>query len=324
MRQTVLGKSFTISLLLHAGILGALILLARSPMLPDRPLRVRIEAPPAPAVPPPTGQVAPQATPRPLPVPGRDRVPTERVEQGKPIEPDSPARLPRSGSSETGTLRDRVGRSESMGAAPTPPPPPPQASAPPSPPPQVASLPAPQVSPPPTEARREFRQETSPPADRSGLSLGGPSRDLPVPQAPSGPTGSSAARPSLRDQIASLGSGIIGDTGAVAKQTIPLDSREPRFLNYLARLKARIQAEWDYPEAARRVGIGGELQLLFTLNKAGTLTTIQLLASSGYPVLDNEALRAVKSAAPFDPFPPQMGDESWNIHATFYYHSSRR
>jgi periplasmic protein TonB len=49
-----------------------------------------------------------------------------------------------------------------------------------------------------------------------------------------------------------------------------------------------------------------------------------LVESSGYPVLDNEALRAVKAAAPFDPFPPQMGNESWNILATFHYHSQRR
>jgi protein TonB len=132
------------------------------------------------------------------------------------------------------------------------------------------------------------------------------------------------ARPSLRDQIASLGSGLIGDAGTTAKQTIPLDSREPRFQNYLQRLKARIQSEWGYPDEARRTGIGGELNLLFTLNRAGTLVSIRLLESSGYPVLDNEALRAVKAAAPFDPFPPQMGDEAWNILATFHYQSYRR
>jgi outer membrane biosynthesis protein TonB len=36
-------------------------------------------------------------------------------------------------------------------------------------------------------------------------------------------------------------------------------------------------------------------------------------------VLDNEALRAVKAAAPFDPFPPQMGEEAFNILGTFHY-----
>jgi protein TonB len=118
-----------------------------------------------------------------------------------------------------------------------------------------------------------------------------------------------------------LGSGLLADTGVPAKQTINLDDRRPRFLDYLGRLKQRIQSEWTYPEDAQRVGMSGELMLIFTLNKAGTLTHIQLIESSGFPVLDNEALRAVKAAAPFDPFPPQLGDEPWNISAIFRYNS---
>ncbi len=126
-------------------------------------------------------------------------------------------------------------------------------------------------------------------------------------------------RPSLREQIASLGSGLTGDAGGTAKQTINLDSREPQFVPYLARLKRRIEREWVYPEEAQRHSVGGELLLVFTLNKAGTLTQIQLVHTSGYPILDAEALRAVKAAAPFDPFPPQLGEEPWNIAASFRY-----
>jgi protein TonB len=66
------------------------------------------------------------------------------------------------------------------------------------------------------------------------------------------------------------------------------------------------------------------LLILFTLNKAGSLTYIRLVQSSGYPILDEEALRAIKLAAPFDPFLPQMGDESLNISATFHYDLPRR
>jgi len=335
MRPPILTKSFAISLLLHAGLLGALLFLAGSPMLPDRPLRVRIVEP-APPVSPPALPSAPPMAPRSLPAPGRTRVPTERVERSRRVEPDAPVPQARRGSSEAGTRGERAGRPETTGTAPTPEPPPaPQAPPAANPPaevtpspagpfPQVASRPGPQVSLPPLEPRQEPRQETPPPSERGGLSLGGPSSETLAPRVPSGPGKSATARPSLRDQIASLGSGLIGDAGATAKQTIPLDSREPRFRSYLERLKAQIQAEWGYPEEARRTGIGGELNLLFTLNRAGTLVNIRLLESSGYPVLDNEALRAVKAAAPFDPFPPQLGDESWNILATFHYHSYRR
>lgn len=176
--------------------------------------------------------------------------------------------------------------------------------------------------PPPSEPPREFRDEPAPP--KSGLSLTSPPRDMSLPPAPVAPP--ARARPSLRDQIAGLGSGLTADLGGSAKQTVPLDSREPRFLDYLGRLKQRVQREWVYPEEAQRVGMGGELVLVFTLNKAGALTYIQLIESSGFPMLDNEALRAIKAAAPFDPFPPQMGDEPWNISAIFRYYSpySRR
>jgi protein TonB len=141
------------------------------------------------------------------------------------------------------------------------------------------------------------------------------------PSAPPADRPGGGLRQSLRDQIASLGTSLKDDAGGSAKQTVSLDSREPRFLNYLARLKRRVQNEWEYPEAARQNGVTGELLLIFTLNKAGSLTSIRLVESSGFPVLDQEALRAVKAAAPYDPFPPQMGEEPWNIRATFRYYA---
>jgi TonB family protein len=151
--------------------------------------------------------------------------------------------------------------------------------------------------------------------------LGGPLPETAGSGTSSGSPRASSARPSLRDQIAGLGSGLTADLGGLARETVPLDSSEPRFSDYLARLKRRIEREWTYPEEARRVGMAGELVLVFTLNRAGSLTHIQLVRSSGFPALDSEALRAVKTAAPYDPFPTQMGDEAKNISAIFRYQS---
>ena len=328
MRQSVLSKSFAVSLLVHSGLVGLLLLFAKPPGTFDKPLRVRlVEPPPAAALPSP-----PEAAPQPVP-------PT----LSRPLPPAQPAPPVRRGSSERAFRGERIGRPEGSGISPAPrvpqeeltPPnpsfqgltrptpevvPPPQVATPPAPavtpPPQVAARPTPEVVPPSAEVRRESREE---PTERSGLSLSGPPRDVRLPPAPTSPA--PRAGPSLRDQIAGLGSGLTADAGGSARRTVPLDSREPRFLDYLARLKQRVQSEWMYPEEARRVGMGGELVLIFTLNKAGTLTYIRLVESSGFPVLDNEALRAIKAAAPFDPFPPQMGDEPWNISAIFRYYS---
>jgi len=134
------------------------------------------------------------------------------------------------------------------------------------------------------------------------------------------PSAPAARRPSLREQIAGLGTGLRAETG---RQTVNLDSREPRFLTYLSRVKRRIERTWTYPHDALALGLGGDLVLVFTLNKSGTLTDLDLLRSSGFPILDEEAVRAVKAAAPFDPFPAELGDEPWNISAAFHYNLPR-
>jgi TonB family protein len=177
----------------------------------------------------------------------------------------------------------------------------------------------------PAAPRPERIPEASPQApERSGLSLGGPSPAAPsLPGSKGSPPVVGPARPSLRDQIASLGSGLTEDVGGPAKRTVSLDSPEALFVNYLSRLKRRVQREWVYPEEAAKNGISGELHMVFTLNKAGSLIFIRLVHSSGFPILDEEALRAVKVAAPFDAFPPQMGDDPLNIAATFYYNLPR-
>ena len=192
-------------------------------------------------------------------------------------------------------------------------------------PPQVASRPRPEpVVPQPQRIPEPFRKEAPAKPDQRGLSLGGPPPSAPpLPRAKGSPPPAAPARPSLREQIDSLGSGLLADAGESAKQTVNLDNREDRFAEYLARLKRRIQRVWTYPEEALEHGVGGELLLIFTLNKAGTLTNIRLVQSSGFPVLDNEALRAVKVAAPFDSFPPQMGEDPWNIQASFHYNHPR-
>lgn len=310
MRQPILSKSFAASLLLHAGLLGLLVLAASMPPgSSDRPLRVRIlepsESPGAVSGPPPPAVEA---------RPGVERHPGEVPRQASP-----PARL------QSPPVTERM----APRPAPIPdtspiPDKPPVAQKPvmPAAPPQVAALPTPAPAAPRGERMPETPREAGTPTlpERSGLSLGGPAQaGPPLTGSKGAPLSSGPARPSLRDQIASLGSGLTGDVGEAAKRTISLDSREEHFVEYLARLKRRVQRVWHYPEEAVNHGISGELLIIFTLNSSGSLTYIRLIQSSGFPILDEEALQAVKLAAPFDPFVPQMGDEPLNISATFHY-----
>lgn len=64
----------------------------------------------------------------------------------------------------------------------------------------------------------------------------------------------------------------------------------------------------NYPEEARRQRIYGNLRLLVSINRDGTLYEVQVLESSGQPVLDQGAMRIVRLAAPFAPFTGDLAD----------------
>lgn len=77
---------------------------------------------------------------------------------------------------------------------------------------------------------------------------------------------------------------------------------------YLFKWQQRIELIGNeyYPEAARKQGTFGDLQLLVHIDRNGQLIDTRILKSSGKKVLDQAALRIVKLAAPFDPLPPEV------------------
>lgn len=66
-------------------------------------------------------------------------------------------------------------------------------------------------------------------------------------------------------------------------------------------IRDRVMAALRYPQMARRQGWRGEVRLEFTLLANGEVQDLKLVQSSGYPLLDRQALRAVEAAAPFPP-----------------------
>ena len=65
----------------------------------------------------------------------------------------------------------------------------------------------------------------------------------------------------------------------------------------------------NYPTEARRAGIYGTLRMLVSLQKDGTIKELAILESSGSTVLDDAAIRIVRMAAPFAPFPDDMRED---------------
>ncbi|WP_415890014.1 TonB family protein [Neptuniibacter sp. SY11_33] len=62
----------------------------------------------------------------------------------------------------------------------------------------------------------------------------------------------------------------------------------------------------NYPEEARRNKMYGSLRLLVSIKPDGSVKTIDILESSGKPILDDAAIQIVRLAAPFQPFPVEM------------------
>ncbi|HEV8342560.1 MAG TPA: TonB family protein [Candidatus Binatia bacterium] len=123
----------------------------------------------------------------------------------------------------------------------------------------------------------------------------------------------------LLPPVASSGRGGAND----AEGPIRLDTREPKYISYFDSIKRAIEIEWQYPEPALRQGLQGILILQFTVLGNGGLERTRLIRSSGFAVLDDEALRAVRAASPFHPIPPWIGKARLDILASFEYHDNR-
>lgn len=77
------------------------------------------------------------------------------------------------------------------------------------------------------------------------------------------------------------------------------------YLDYWETLVEQVGNQ-HYPEEARRNRTFGSLRLAVLLRADGTVEKVDVLQSSGHRVLDLAAIRTIRLAAPFAPFPPEL------------------
>ena len=109
-----------------------------------------------------------------------------------------------------------------------------------------------------------------------------------------------------------------------SQETISLDTDDKRYVSYAQAIKERIAGQWKYPQEARKKKLEGRLVALFSLNREGALTRLDITKTSGHEVLDREAERAIQSAAPFPPFPSTITVSRLNINVSFDYTLSKK
>jgi protein TonB len=102
--------------------------------------------------------------------------------------------------------------------------------------------------------------------------------------------------------------------------SVTLDTDEFKFISYNRWLKVKVESVLAYPELAALSGYQGTLYILFDIMKDGSLGRLEVLKSSGYKILDDEALRAIRAAAPFQSLPDDWREDRYTIRAAVLFY----
>jgi len=194
---------------------------------------------------------------------------------------------------------------------PVPPPPTPPVAPAPAPPPPVAQAPA------AAEPAKEVPPEAAAP------------RVAPLAPAPPAPR---EAAPDIRAALrrGAPGPGGAGGSGegraGIEGEPIPLDSKDPRYNDYLDRVRRMIKEKWAYP-CVKNDATGhceyksAQLVIEFGILKDGRVPFVVVRKHSDFDIYDEYALNAIKLASPFPPVPDALtsGRKGIPILATFSY-----
>ncbi|SNR75651.1 energy transducer TonB [Desulfurobacterium atlanticum] len=94
------------------------------------------------------------------------------------------------------------------------------------------------------------------------------------------------------------------------------------FLNwknmYIKEVINSLDKNKQYPELAKEMGIQGTVKLVLTIDRNGNVEKIEVAESSGFPILDKNAVKTVKKSK-FPPFPPEVKKEKMKINIYITY-----
>lgn len=94
---------------------------------------------------------------------------------------------------------------------------------------------------------------------------------------------------------------------------------EALITEYSDRVRQEITNVKSYPPMSRRLGETGSVLVNFTVTADGELSSVTITESSGLERLDRAAMDAVRNAAPFDTFPPEIQRDSLAMSITLIF-----
>jgi protein TonB len=124
-------------------------------------------------------------------------------------------------------------------------------------------------------------------------------------------------------QVALTDASELGPVGSAPTEfqdeiTVPLNSDDPRFKEYLEAVKRRILEIWRYPDDAEP-GLRGKVSIEFSIERDGSVSKVNVKSTSGHSVLDQGATDAMRLASPFPPLPSEFNTNRLNVVGGFRY-----
>ena len=94
------------------------------------------------------------------------------------------------------------------------------------------------------------------------------------------------------------------------EQSLKIKQIRTDYLNSVI-IKAKKEfASWQFPDT-------GYVKIKFKVSNTGQLLSYEIVESSGYKIMDDFAIKSLKAAAPFKPFPSEISNAFVNITYTF-------
>ena len=93
---------------------------------------------------------------------------------------------------------------------------------------------------------------------------------------------------------------------------ISASTQEYKYASYLDAWRRKVEriGNLNYPQEAKQRNLYGSLVLTVSLRSDGSVERVRLLRSSGHQLLDDSAIRIVRLAAPYSPFPAEIRKET--------------
>lgn len=117
----------------------------------------------------------------------------------------------------------------------------------------------------------------------------------PVHQAEAVETKQAIPTPAPSPLPATVQAPAIGQTNAPRKDSTPAEDRAGEG-QYAGRVAGEIEKHKVYPASAKELGMTGDVVLAYTISRQGSVVEASILKSSGFKLLDETALKALRAS----------------------------